>query len=128
LNACLTKNSKDSIPHGNNSDIGRRILRKEIPQSSPINNNSSNNNNNKITSGNDTILSSLDSSSTSSHNSSDWGHIGVVIEFVPMEEVYINSSNAVVEGEIGDEINELHKAGHTDTWKVLFGNGKLSLN
>ena len=33
-------------------------------------------------------------------------------------------SHAVADGEIGDDINELHKAGHVDNWKILFGNGK----
>ena len=56
-----------------------------------------------------------------------WSCIGVVITFLPMIEV--RTSHTTIQGEIGDDIQAIHKQGYSDKWNVIYGDGTtMTLN
>ena len=60
-------------------------------------------------------------------NETGWSCIGVVIAFLPMIEV--RTSHTTIQGEIGDDIQAIHKQGYSDKWNVIYGDGTtLTLN
>ena len=56
---------------------------------------------------------------------SGWAAIGVVIKFVPLQEVRVSHSGFGINGEIGEDMAALHKASEKDEWEILYGNGDI---
>ena len=54
---------------------------------------------------------------------SGWSAIGVVVNFIPLQEVRVSRSGFGIDGEIGEDMAVLHKASEKDKWEILYGNG-----
>jgi hypothetical protein len=95
LDDLISTTGPETIPTGSDADIGRRILVSSSPQGT---------------------------SNSSSRSSSGLSCLGIVVGYKGMTEAR-TSPGPIVEGEIGDEIEVLHRARHYEKWTVCMGSG-----